>query len=121
MTGDEFKHPEYTGNFRTIEAENLELVEGLGLLPHAIVDQHFIYRMRMNRLLTAVLEHPDQTGIGIDESTAIVVAGNRARVTGRGQVIVVNNPTDSVRTEGGLLGGRGLEVSVLLAGDGFGW
>ena len=25
ITGDEFKHPEYTGDFRTIEAENIEI------------------------------------------------------------------------------------------------
>jgi cyanophycinase len=119
ITGNEFKHPEYTGDFRTIEAENLEIKPGLGLLPDAIIDQHFIYRMRMNRLITASLEQPDAVCIGIDESTAILVEGDSAQVVGEWQVIVLRNPHSTVRKSEGLLGGNHLDLSVFLPGDRF--
>lgn len=119
ITGKEHKHPEYTGDFRTIEADNIEVKEGLGLLPGAIVDQHFIYRMRLNRLISVALEHPGLACIGIDESTAILVEGESATVVGNSQVVLLRNPGDGAKTRDGLLGGRGLELSVLLPGDQF--
>ncbi len=61
--------------------------EGLGLLPGAIVDQHFLARQRTNRLVAAVLDHPELVGVGIDERTALVVVGGRGEVVGEGQVV----------------------------------
>jgi len=55
----------------------VEIVPGLGRLPEAIVDQHFIRRERHNRLLSAVLERPSLLGVGIDESTALAVGLRR--------------------------------------------
>lgn len=117
ITGDEYKHPEYTGEFRTIEAENIQIAEGLGFLPQAIVDQHFVYRMRMNRLITVAIEHPEEIAIGIDESTALVVQDTRAFVAGKGQVIVLQNPEISKEEQAGLLGARDLRLSIFLPGD----
>lgn len=117
ITGNEFKHPEYTGEFRTIEAENVEVVPGPGLLPRSIVDQHFVYRMRINRLLCVALEQPDQLCLGIDESTALVVEGDSARVSGIGQVIALRPGAAQVRRQNDLLGGKNIRVSVLLPGD----
>jgi cyanophycinase len=119
ITGNEYKHPEYTGEFRTIEAENLEIKEGLGLLPNAIIDQHFIWRMRMNRLVAAAIENPDEVLIGIDESTAIVVEGDSAMVTGLSQVVVVRNTKKIVREKNGLLGSEGMELNIYLPGERF--
>ena len=117
LTGNEFKHPEYTGDFRTIEADNMEIVEGLGLLENAIIDQHFIWRMRMNRLLSVALEYPGYKCIGIDESTAIIVNKGIAIVTGESQVIVLQNPHEARVNDSGLLSGHGLVMDVLFAGD----
>ncbi|MCM5661437.1 cyanophycinase [Galbibacter mesophilus] len=119
ITGDEFKHPEYTGDFKTIEADNIEIVEGLGLLENAIIDQHFIQRMRMNRLLSVALEHPRETAIGIDESTAIIVEGDSATVAGKSQVIVVKNKATKIQKQNGLLGGDSLQTQVVLPGKKF--
>ncbi len=63
--------------------------QGLDLVPDAIIDQHFLKRNRMNRLLTAVSQHPKRYGIGIDEATAIEVQGRRCRVLGESFVVVV--------------------------------
>lgn len=117
ITGNSIKYPEYTGKFPTIEAENIEIGKGLGLLKNAIIDQHFVERQRMNRLISAALENPDEICIGIAESTAIVVEKNSFRVTGASQVIVLRNPRKSKKIVYGLLGGNGLILDVLLPGE----
>jgi len=120
ITGNEYRHPEYTGDFRTIESDNMEIGKGLGLLSTAIIDQHFIWRMRMNRLITVVLDNPGNIGIGIDESTAILVEnGKQATVYGGYQVITLRHPNARTIVRDSLLGGRGLRLDVLLPGDTF--
>jgi cyanophycinase len=69
--------------------ENVVTDRGLGLLETAIVDQHFTQRNRLKRLLTAVEKNEGKVGIGIDEGTALVVAGNRLRVIGNHDATVV--------------------------------
>lgn len=119
ITGDQFKHPEYTGNFETIEADNIELEQGLGLISSIVVDQHFIKRQRLNRLISVVLEKPGITGVGIDEATAIYVKSGMAKVYGESQVVVIENPSDSVQVQNGLLGGKGMKLSIYLPGEHF--
>jgi cyanophycinase len=46
--------------------------EGFDLLPGAVVDQHFLKRNRLSRLLSVLSDHPDLVGLGIDEQTAVV-------------------------------------------------
>ena len=79
-----------TADLTVVRAGSVELVDGLGLMPGTIVDQHFLKRQRFNRLLSAVLAHPDLVGIGIDEKTAIVVSGTGFDVMGEGGVIVLD-------------------------------
>jgi cyanophycinase len=117
ITGDQKKHPEYTGDFQTIEAGNMELAPGMGFLSPVVIDQHFIRRMRFNRLLSVVLEHPELTGIGIDESTALYVKGRQGIVYGDGQILVIRVRADPVQSEHGLLGARDIRLDLLLKGD----
>lgn len=119
ITGDELRYPEYRSTYPVIESENLELAPGLGLIKTAIIDQHFVWRSRHNRLITAVLEHPELPGIGIDESTAIVVKGNKAEVIGESQVLVYRNPAGARRVQGIKLGGKDLRLDIYLPGDEF--
>ncbi len=119
ITGDELRYPEYSATFRTIESENLEIGRGLGFITTAIIDQHFIWRSRHNRLFTAVIEHPDMLGIGIDESTAILVRGNTAEVVGVAQVMVFRNPDASFSEKNGKMGARNLVVDIYLEGEKF--
>jgi cyanophycinase len=46
---------------------------GLGLIPGAIVDQHFLARGRKDRLFEALAQHPHLVGLGLDEGTALIV------------------------------------------------
>lgn len=68
------------------------IANGLDLLPGAIIDQHFSQRRRYERLASAVQQHPDRVGIGIDESTGLVVSRREARVLGAGSVYVYPRP-----------------------------
>lgn len=119
ITGTELKYPDYKPTFRSLEADNLELKEGLGLISNAIVDQHFVWRSRHNRLLTAILEYPDILGIGIDEATALLLKGDSAEVIGLSQVMVYSNPTGSIKNVNGKLGANGLRLDVYLPGEKF--
>ncbi|TFG40916.1 MAG: cyanophycinase, partial [Bacteroidia bacterium] len=114
ITGNQKKHRLDEAGFTTIEAENIEITEGLGLLENVIIDQHFIKRQRLNRLVAASIENPAELCVGIDESTAIVVKGKSARVTGVGQVVTIRNQDAKKTVQEGLLGTEKLEVSVFL-------
>ena len=64
---------------------------GLGLLPAAVVDQHFSERRRLARLLSALAQRPDLLGVGIDEDTALVVErGHAIEIIGQGVVTLVD-------------------------------
>lgn len=119
ITGDAQRYEDYHSTFRTIETDNIVLEDGLGLIQTAIIDQHFLYRSRHNRLLTAILEFPDITGIGIDESTALLINGEEAEVVGDWQVLAFTNPDDSVQRQDGKFGARNLRVDIYLPGDTF--
>lgn len=122
ITGDEHWNDDPDQAFETIKAGNMDTRPGFGLLPGTIVDQHFVARRRHNRLISLVLEHPDLLGIGIDESTAIVV-GPRNRFEVRGESLVVIY--DAARAEptgtddNGNLSGIGLVLHVLRSGQAF--
>lgn len=105
----------------TIRNGTTQVVGGLGLWNEAIVDQHFLKRGRFNRLAGAVLDHPELLGIGIDESTAVVVSGRQFEVAGQSNVIVVDarQATRSGKTKaqtGEPAAGTNLSLHVLKAG-----
>src|SRR5438067_1932543 len=62
--------------------------EGFGFLPGFIVDQHFLRRDRVNRLLGALDRYPGYAGLGIDEQTAVVVRGRTLTVVGNSYALV---------------------------------
>jgi cyanophycinase len=106
-------------DLQSITAGRTELVPGLALWPGVIVDQHFLKRQRNNRLISAVLDHPDAVGVGIDETTAVFVTGGRRfEVLGKSSVVVVDARKAAVDkpAAGGLATGRRLKLSVLKAG-----
>lgn len=119
ITGIQKKHPDSDAGFVTMESDNIEITEGLGLLTDVIIDQHFVKRQRLNRLVAASIENPDQVCAGIDESTAIIVDGDSATVTGNSNVVVIKNSSKEKIIKNGLLGMTGLSISVYLPGQSF--
>ncbi len=119
ITGTELKHPEYSSTFRNIESENIELKKGLGLISEVIIDQHFVKRSRYNRLISAVIEHPELLGIGIDESTAILVNGKTIEVIGDSQVVVIKNTEQSKTHFQEKIGAQNLQLNIYLPNETF--
>lgn len=62
--------------------------QGFALLQNVAIDQHLLKRHRENDLVAVIDAHPDLLGVGIDESTAIVVHGNRFQVIGESKVAI---------------------------------
>lgn len=72
------------------EADGVQLQPGMGFF-EPILDQHFLARGRIGRLIVAVLDgDTPPVGLGIDENTALVVDGGAAEVVGASGVIVVD-------------------------------
>lgn len=68
----------------------LLLGSGLGFFPHGLVDQHFIKRGRLARLVVAMAHAGVKRGFGIDENTALLIDGEEARVVGEYGMFLVD-------------------------------
>lgn len=120
ITGNQKLEKEYSGTFDNIRFDNLETTPGLGLVTKAIIDQHFLRRSRYNRLISAMVEFPHLTGIGIDESTAIIVDENTISVVGESEVIVMKNPKGIQKLkQNKLISMEKMEMSIYVAGQQF--
>lgn len=119
ITGDELKNEDKDNPFISIKKENIKISEGFGFVDDSIIDQHFVKRKRQNRLISVILENPDLTGIGIDESTAIIVESNTFEVLGESNVIVYNTKkSKSIRTnKNGNFGVNEIILQILVSGD----
>ena len=105
--------------FMTIARDNIVTKEGFDLLPGAIVDQHFVRRRRLNRLISLVLEHPDRVGVGIDESTALEVGPDGLwKVLGESVAVVYDARQARITPQAQApLGAADVKMSVLPAGS----
>lgn len=65
-----------------------KLDEGFGFLPGVIVDQHFLKRNRVNRLINVLSKHPGWAGLGIDEKTAVIVQGRSLSIVGESYAVL---------------------------------
>jgi cyanophycinase len=107
--------------FMTVARGNIVTAQGFGLISGAVVDQHFIRRRRNNRLLSVVLEGPLHLGVGIDESTALVVhPDGKWTVEGASAAIVYDARHAQINeSDSRVLGAAGVIVDVLPAGSTF--
>ncbi len=65
-----------------------KLGAGFGFLPGVVVDQHFLKRNRVNRLIDVLSKHPGWAGLGIDEKSAVVVQGRSLTVVGESYALI---------------------------------
>ncbi|MEA5466908.1 cyanophycinase [Leptothoe sp. PORK10 BA2] len=69
----------------------VDLMDGLGIIPELLVDQHFHNRNRMARLMSAIAAHPDKLGMGIDEDTCAAFKGDGTfEVLGKGCITIID-------------------------------
>jgi cyanophycinase len=108
-------------DLQSLTAGRTILAKGLGLWPEVIVDQHFLKRQRGNRLLSAVLDRRTLVGIGLDESTAVVVRRGSLDVIGRSSVVIIDPRGAEIEraSDGQPAAGTNLKLSVLRAGDSY--
>ena len=119
ITGQQLKDTVYKETFNKLWTDNIEFAEGLGLLQRSIIDQHFIRRSRYNRILSALHSRPGYMGIGIDEGTAIIVSGNKARVVGDSQVLRFRHKGKRATTPGNLLKLKRIRLDIYVEGEVF--
>jgi len=119
ITGNERRANGEEGTWEVIWADNILHSEGFGFVRNAVIDQHFVTRRRHNRLISVVLENPALVGVGIEESTAVLVRPDgKYEVLGEGQVVIYDaRGAKTARSPDGHLGGHGLAMHVLLPGD----
>lgn len=77
---------------RTPHAGSVTLAPGLGLTNRVVIDQHFIQRGRLGRLITALAFNPFLIGLGIDEDTAAFISPDQTvEVEGTGTVTILDS------------------------------
>jgi len=80
-----------------------KLCRGMDLLKDSVVDQHFFYRNRMQRMAKTLKIEPSLIGFGVDEGTALVVqvSSGRIGVLGKSYVMacIPEIDTDTLRLE----------------------
>jgi cyanophycinase len=108
-------------DLQSLTAGRTILAKGLGLWPDVIVDQHFLKRQRGNRLLSAVLDRRTLVGIGLDESTAVVLRRGSLDVIGKSSVVIIDPRGAEIEgaSSGQPAAGTNLKLSVLRAGDSY--
>ena len=76
---------------RTPHAGSVTLAPGLGLTNRVVIDQHFMQRARLGRLITALAFNPFLIGLGLDEDTAAFIGPDQTvEVEGSGCVTIVD-------------------------------
>jgi cyanophycinase len=127
LTGEE-RHPggmrppsDTSDHYMTIARDNTELVPGFGMITGALIDQHFLRRRRHNRFISAVLDTPAHLGVGIDESTALIVhPDGHWTVMGESAASIYDARHAKITSAGApVLGESGLILSVLPAGSSY--
>ena len=69
------------------------MASGFGFLDGTVIDQHFKKRNRQGRLMQALEFRPGHVGVGIDESTALIVRGRSLEVIGDSDVTISLAPS----------------------------
>jgi cyanophycinase len=125
ITGDERRpggqRRDTTNAFITIDRDNVVTDTGFALIGNAIIDQHFVRRRRHNRLISLVIERSPHLGVGIDESTALLVHPDGRWTVEGASVAVIYDARDAAvaAASASVLGATGIRMHVLPAGGVF--
>jgi cyanophycinase len=125
ITGDERRpggdRRDTTSAYLTIARENIVTDTGFALIGSAVIDQHFLRRKRHSRLISLVLEREPHLGVGIDESTALIVPPSGPWRIAGASVAVIYDARNSEMTPASahVLGATNLRMHVLPAGSTF--
>ena len=80
------------GSLEEIGPNAIETRSGMGLVRLAVLDQHYIRRNRVQRLLSVLMGARERYGIGVDENTGVYIKDGRdVEVVGDRSVVVVDS------------------------------
>ncbi|EED32503.1 putative cyanophycinase [gamma proteobacterium NOR5-3] len=91
------------------------LGEGLGFFTWGMVDQHFLQRGRVGRLIKAAELSGESLAFGIDENSALIVQGSRGEVVGETGILFID--LRKATFDDGEFAVRNARVSFLDDGD----
>lgn len=98
--------------------DGLEVDRGLGFAgPALFVDQHFLRRGRIGRMLPLMVAKGYRLGLGVDEDTAAILRGDEAEIAGRRGALLVDLSGARSETVSGAFAIRGARLSYLERGD----
>jgi len=96
----------------------LEYDRGFGfVLPELLVDQHFLKRGRIGRMLPALQALGCRFGLGVDENAAVVIKGTRLEVIGGSGAVLVDLGEATRDVELPAFNLRGARLAYLDQGD----
>jgi cyanophycinase len=98
------------------ENPGLLIGTGLGFFPFGMVDQHFIKRGRLGRLIVAMDWAGQRVGFGVDENTALILEGAAGKVVGEYGVMMIDLTQARNDSGGGTY--QDVRLSYLDDGDG---
>jgi cyanophycinase len=91
---------------------------GLGFAgPDLFVDQHFLRRGRLGRMLPLMQSQGLKTGIGVEENSAAILRGHEIEVVGNGGVLFVDLATATSNVQLGAFNVAGVRLTYLGDGD----
>lgn len=95
-----------------------EYDRGLDFLgPDLLIDQHFIQRGRIGRMLPAMRALGYRIGLGVDENAAVIIKGGRLEIVGGSGAVLVDLGEASSDAALPAFNLRGARLSYLAAGD----
>ena len=110
--------PDVQAALREPLRDGIEVDRGLALLPpDVVVDQHFVKRGRLGRLLPLMASRGIALGLGVEEDSAAVVRGRDVEVIGARGVLVVDLNDARLYQEAGPFRLRGARLHWLEHGD----
>lgn len=89
--------------------------EGFAFVKNVAIDQHLLARNRQFDLFEIIKAKPELLGIGLDESTAILVEGNKFEVIGKSYVAIYDDKF--WRRDGNPVVPKGESFYLLRSGD----
>lgn len=112
--------PFVTSVLKGILRRGVEFDQGLGFAPDGLfIDQHFLKRGRVGRMIPLMLTTGDRLGLGVDEDSAALVHDGEIEVlAGRGALLVELHAAKQ-NLENGALNLQGARLSLLEPGDRF--
>ena len=98
--------------------DGTQVGRGFAFVPAGvIVDQHFVQRGRIGRLLPLMLARQAPLGLGVEENSAAVVRGSQVEVIGARGVLLVDTTSSSQDATLGAFNVSGVRLTWLESGD----